>query len=273
MTIGIIGYGNIGHMICENLLKLNLINEDELIISNRNIEKLNSLKEYYPNVKITDDNKKLSTEADKIIISVESDDLLNVISEIKPNLNNTHIIHTCAGISFEEIENIYNGPVSLVIPSIASEFIESDNPQNGISLIVHNDNVNFINSSKLETLFNEFSYVKILPDEEDIEIATILTSCAPAYIGILVKKLSEFGFKHTNLDYDECKYLILKTLIGSSEVLLKNRASSDDNCDKLINTVCTPNGITEKGLNYLDLELDEIIEELFDILLKTYKKE
>ncbi|WP_088538237.1 pyrroline-5-carboxylate reductase [Methanobrevibacter sp. 87.7] len=246
MTIGIIGYGNIGQMITENLLKLNLVNEDELIISNRNISKLESLKEYYPNINITDDNNKLAKESDKIIISVESDDLLNVISEIKQNLNNTHIIHTCAGINFEDIENIYDGPVSLVIPTIASEFVESDNPQNGISLIVHNDNVNFIDSSKLETLFNEFSYVKILPDEEDIEIATILTSCAPAYIGLIVKKLSEFGFKHSNLDYEECKYLILKTLIGSSEVLLKDKINSDDNCDKLINKVCTPNGITEK---------------------------
>ena len=41
MKLGIIGYGRIGQMISENLLKLNLINPDEIIISNRNIKKLN----------------------------------------------------------------------------------------------------------------------------------------------------------------------------------------------------------------------------------------
>ena len=104
MTIGIIGYGNIGNMISENLLKNNIVNEDELIISNRNIKKLDAIKNYYPDIEITDDNIMLSKKADKIIISVESDDLLNVISEIKENLESKHLIHTCAGVSFEDIE-------------------------------------------------------------------------------------------------------------------------------------------------------------------------
>ncbi|MGN0094164.1 MAG: pyrroline-5-carboxylate reductase family protein [Methanobrevibacter sp.] len=270
MTIGIIGYGNIGKMISENLLKNNIVNEDELIISNRKIEKLDTIKNYYPDIEITDDNLMLSKKADKIIISVESNDLLNVISEIKENLESKHLIHTCAGISFEDIGKVYDGSVSLVIPTISSSFTESDK-QKGISLIVHNSKVNFLDSTSLENMFNNFSYVKILPSEKDIEIATILTSCAPAYISLIVKKFAEYGFDHSDLDYDECKYLILKTLIGTSEVLSKDSLNSEDNCDNLINTVCTPDGITEKGLNFLDLESDSMIDDLFDILLQSYK--
>lgn len=272
MTIGIIGYGNIGKMISENLLKNNIVNEDDLIISNRRLSKLEDIKNNYEDIEVTDDNQMLSKKADKIIISTESKDLLDVIEEIKPNLNGKHIIHTCAGISFQDIEEVYDGPVSLIIPTIASSFTESDNPQKGISLIVHNDKVKFLDSTSIENLFNNFSYVKILPSEEDIEIATILTSCAPAYIGLIVKKFAEFGFNHSDLDYEECKYLILKTLIGTSQVLSKESFTSNDNCDDLINTVCTPNGITEKGLNYLDLELNTLTDELFDILLQSYEE-
>lgn len=269
MVFGIIGYGNIGKMLCENLLKNDLINEEELIISNRNISKLQKLKKYYPKITVTDNNKNLAEDADKILISVGSNDLLGVLKEIEPYIDGKHIIHTSAGISFKDINEIYDGPVTLIIPSIVSKFTESNNMQKGVSLIVHNDKVNFLDSSKIETLFNEFSYVEILSDESDIEIATILTSCAPAYIALLIKKISEFSFKNSDLDYDDCKYYILKTLTGSAEVLL-NSVSDEDNCDRLIDAVCTPNGITEQGLNFLDLESDEIINELFDILIRAH---
>jgi len=44
MKIGFIGYGNMGQMIINNILSLNLLNEEEIIVSNRTIAKLNLLK-------------------------------------------------------------------------------------------------------------------------------------------------------------------------------------------------------------------------------------
>lgn len=271
MKLGIIGYGRIGQMISENLLKLNLINPDELIISNRNIKKLNKIKKDFPQITITDNNKELAQSADKIIISVESDDLLDVLREIKDDIDNTHIIQTCAGISFDDIKEVFDGPVTVIIPSLASRFQQRDNPQKGISLIVHNDKVNFLNSTSIETLFNEFTYVKILPSEKDIEIATILTSCAPAFISLIVKKLAEYTVENSSLDYSESKYLILKTLIGTSENLSVDTLNNES-CDAMIDSVCTPGGITEKGVEYLDTSLEEEINQLFNILFKTYDK-
>ncbi len=271
MKLGIIGYGRIGQMISENLLKLNLLNADELIISNRNISKLNNIKEDFPEITVTDNNIKLAKEADKIIISVESDDLLDVLKEIKDEIDNTHIIHTCAGISFDDIKEVYGGPVTVIIPSLASRFQQRENPQKGISLIVHNDKVNFLNSTGIETLFNEFTYVKILPSEKDLEIATILTSCGPAFISLMVKKLANYSVENSSLDYSEAKYLILKTLIGTSENLSVDKLNVEA-CDDMIDSVCTPGGITEKGVSYLDSALDREINQLFDILFKVYNE-
>lgn len=271
MKLGIIGYGRIGQMISENLLKLNLINPDELIISNRNINKLNKIKEDFSQITITDNNKELAQYADKIIISVESHELLDVLDEIKKELENKHIIHTCAGINFEDIKRTYEGPVTVVIPSLASRFTEREKPQKGISLIVHNDKVNFLNSTSIETLFNEFTYVKILPSENDLKITTILTSCAPAFISLMVKKLSDYTVDNSSLDYSEAKYLIIKTLIGTSENLSVDKLNMEA-CENMIDSVCTPGGITEKGVKHLDSILDKEIEQLFDILFKTYSE-
>lgn len=271
MELGIIGYGRIGQMISENLLKLNLIKPNELIISNRNISKLKNIKEDYKEITITDNNKELAKNADKIIIAVESDNLLEVISEIKESLENRHIIHTCAGINFKDIEEVYDGPVSVIIPSLSSRFLKRDHPQKGISLIVHNDKVNFLNSTSIETLFNEFTFVKILPNEKDLEIGTILTSCGPAFISLMVKKLAEYTVENSSLNYSESKYLILKTLIGTSENLSVDKLNSEV-YDDMIDSVCTPGGITEKGVKYLDTILEEEINQLFNILFKTYNK-
>lgn len=270
MKLGIIGYGRIGQMISENLLKLNLINPDELIISNRNIKKLNKIKKDFPQITITDNNKELAQSADKIIISVESHELLDVLGQIKEELENTHIIHTCAGISFDDIKEVFDGPVTVIIPSLASRFQQRENPQKGISLIVHNDKVNFLNSTSIETLFNEFTYVKILPSENDLEIATILTSCAPAFISLMVKKLSDYTVDNSSLDYSEAKYLIIKTLIGTSENLSVDKLNIEA-CEDMIDSVCTPGGITEKGVKHLDAVLDKEIDQLFEILFKRYK--
>ena len=65
MKIGVIGYGNMGSMIVNNILKLNLLLDDEeLIVSNRHLNKFESLIEEYPeeNLNITSDNKEVATQ-------------------------------------------------------------------------------------------------------------------------------------------------------------------------------------------------------------------
>lgn len=266
MKLGIIGYGNIGQLITENLLKLQLINEENLVISNRTIKKLDEIKQYYPNIQVTNNNIELAKECEKIIICVKPNEFKDILLEIKPYLNEKrHIIHTCAGINFKDINEYYEGSVTTIIPTITSSFTSREDPQKGISLILHNDKVNFLNQNYIETIFNRFSYVKILLNEEDLEIATILTSCGGAFIAQIIKTISEKVGENSSFTNEECEYLINKTLIGTGLVLNSN-ISTDEVMDK----VATKGGITEKGLNYLEEVTPEINEELFKILLKEF---
>ena len=82
MKIGVIGYGNMGSMIVNNILKLNLLLDDEeLIVSNRHLNKFESLIEEYPeeNLNITSDNKEVATQCEKILISVETPQFKEII--------------------------------------------------------------------------------------------------------------------------------------------------------------------------------------------------
>ena len=199
MKIGVIGYGNMGSMIVNNILKLNLLLDDEeLIVSNRHLNKFESLIEEYPeeNLNITSDNTEVATQCEKILISVETPQFKDVLDEITPFINEkTHIIYTCAGLNFNHIKQFFDGKLSLVIPTLASTVtsnnaISSLSRRKGVTLIKHNKKVELEEKLFIEDIFNEFSYVKRIDDpiyynEDDVvvpsndpelEISTIISS-------------------------------------------------------------------------------------------------
>ncbi|MDR2967140.1 MAG: NAD(P)-binding domain-containing protein [Methanobacteriaceae archaeon] len=275
MKTGFIGYGNIGEMIIKNILSLNILNEEEIIVSNRTITKLDLLKEKYPKITTTSDNKYLTRNSDKIFIFVKTPQFKEVMEEVNPYLSkNFHIIHVCAGLSFEDIATIYDGPVSQVIPSIASttneKLIDSNFRKKGVSLIVHNKKVNNHEKEFVEELFNEFSYIEIIEkgNVDNLELATALTSCGPAFIALLVKKLSKIASLKSKFDVGETEDMVVKTLFGTS-LLLSNLDEDkiDTNADETIEKVATKKGITQKGLDYLDPEIERIANELFDKII------
>lgn len=284
MKIGIIGYGNMGSMIGNNILKLDLLlNDEQLIISNRHIEKIEHLKEeyndYYPNkLELTNDNTKIAKECEKIIISVETPQFKGIIEEILPYINdNTHIIYTCAGLNFNHVETFYKGKLTLIIPTFASTVtnnhsIQSNERRKGISLIQHNDKVSKEDKQYIEDLFNEFSYVRTIDKNEsitennEIEISTILTSCGPAFVGIIIKKLAEVASEKSNLSYEECEEMISKTILGTIQLKESNNLTNEE----IMNKVATKKGITQEGIDYLDESFDEIGNNLIEHLLNRY---
>jgi len=282
--IGFIGYGNMGEMIIKNILEFNIFNSNEIIVSNRTISKLDNLKEDYPNIIVTDDNKYLAKNSSKIFIFVETPQFKELILEISPFINkDTHIIHVCAGLSFDNISNIYEGSISQVIPSIVSTFNEKyekssienlNNEKLGVSLISHNENTSDDDKEFVEEIFNEFSYIEIMDnfikDNEDnsLEIATILASCGPAFISLITNNLADkSSLKSGNsIDSTKTKEIIIKTILGTLIQIDTNNLSTDE----IITKTATKKGITEIGLNYLDDNFDELSENLFEILLKRF---
>ena len=289
MKIGVIGYGNMGSMIVNNILKLNLLLDDEeLIVSNRHLNKFESLIEEYPeeNLNITSDNKEVATQCEKILISVETPQFKEVLDEITPFINEkTHIIYTCAGLSFNHIKPFFDGKLTLVIPTLASTVtsnnsISSLSRRKGVTLIKHNSKVELQERLFVEDLFNEFSYVKKIdnpiyfneeednlhPKDNELEISTILSSCGPAFIAIMIEKFAKCSMELSNISYEEAEDMILKTILGTS--MLKEDQSLSN--EEIINRVATKKGITQEGVDLLDKKLNKISKDLIKTLLSRY---
>ena len=289
MKIGVIGYGNMGSMIVNNILKLNLLLDDEeLIVSNRHLNKFESLIEEYPeeNLNITSDNKEVATQCQKILISVETPQFKEIIEEIKPFLNeNTHIIYTCAGLNFNHIKQYFDGKLSLVIPTLAST-VTSNNSisslarRKGVTLVKHNSKVELQERLFVEDLFNEFSYVRRIdnpiyfneeennldPSDNELEMSTIISSCGPAFIAILMDKFAQSCSEASNIPKDDIENMVLKTVIGTAMLKDDQGLSNED----IINKVATKGGITQEGVDLLDKKFNKISKALIKTLLTRY---
>jgi pyrroline-5-carboxylate reductase len=291
MKIGVIGYGNMGSMIVNNILKLNLLLDDEeLIVSNRHLNKFESLIEEYPeeNLNITSDNEEVAKQCDKILISVETPQFKEVLDEITPFINEkTHIIYTCAGLSFNHIKQFFDGKLTLVIPTLASTVtsnnaISSLSRRKGVTLIKHNSKVELQERLFVEDLFNEFSYVKKIddpiyfneeennlhPKDNELEISTIISSCGPAFVAVMIEKFAQCCFELSNISKEEAEDMILKTVIGTSMLKEDQSLSNAD----IINKVATKKGITQEGVDLLDKKLNKISRDLIKTLLNRYEE-
>jgi len=255
--IGFIGYGSMGKMIIKGFMSSNIIEPGEMIISTRNMDKLDELKKIHPKIEITSNKLLLADKCSKIILMVNTTELKNVLEEIKPNLSpDTHIIYISAGVTIKELETIFPGKISHVIPSVTGEVSK------GVILISHSERVDDQDIIFVDTLFKSLGQIKTV-FEEDMERATVLTSCFPAFITFFCKKFSDEAIRQGTFSQKEVDYMIKATLDGTSKLLL------EIDFDELISRVATRGGITEAGLQVMDSGLSAMFKELFQVTIKT----
>ncbi len=253
MNLGIIGYGNIGELLYQNIINHDFSDINKLYISNRTPDKINHLNH---NVSVTCNNTEVAKNCEKIIISVKTPDLTNVLEEIKPYITKkTQIIHTCAGIGLDN-------NLTCVIPTISSAY-DKNNPKKGVSIIMYGENVSSENKEYVENLFSKFSQIKIVDNPKDLEIATIAASCMPAFIALSIDMFADELKDNCNLAKEEIFKILTETLNSSSHLLKEDIYSSDE----LINKVATKKGITQKGLDTLNEDLPAIYKRLICNLL------
>lgn len=262
MKIGFIGFGSMGSMIIKGFLDSNAINANEVVVSNRSLSKLDDLKTKYPEIDISEKNTNLAKRCNPIFLFVNTGEVKNVLDEIKPHLiEDAHIIHISAGLSLETIEKVFDIKITRVIPSLTSEVKE------GVSLVCHNEKVNPQEKKFIEDLFNHISLVNVV-NENDMDIATDLTSCSPAFLAFIIKKFADLGAKKSEMNEKETEEMVLQTLKGTIKLLTEKEMTFDE----LIFRVATKGGITAEGIKSLEKDLPSVFENLFNSTSNKRKK-
>ena len=258
--LGVIGYGSMGSMLLNGFLKTGALSEDQVIVSTRTRSKLYDIKKRLPEVTIAENNSTVAQQSKIVLLAVKPRDVKPVLDEILGSLpKDTHLVFISAGVMIEEVERIFRGKVSKVIPSMTMEAGE------GVALACHNDWVGGTDAEKIEKLFGSISTVKRI-EESNFEVAGDLTSCAPGLLAAIAQEFVNAGLRHGSLTKDEARQMVIASFYGTAKLI----AEKGMDFDEVISRVATPGGITEEGVNVLRKELPATFDAVFN---RTMRKQ
>ena len=241
MKIAIIGAGNMGGSIARGLAKGTIIPASDIIVSNPSQGKLDALKAAFPALQTTQDNQEAVTGADMIIFAVKPWLIKPVVSELKLKSKQI-LVSVAAGIPFEELAHYVADKEMImfrIIPNTAISELES-------MTLIASRNATKDQEQLMLDIFNQMGLAMLIP-EEKFAAATSMASCGIAYVMKYIQAAMQAGIEMGIYPQDGMR-MVAQSLRGAAELILNNDTHPCVEIDK----VCTPGGITIKGINQLE---------------------
>jgi len=260
-NLGLIGLGNMGSMILDQLLQIGILKEDELYISNRSRNKADSFAGKYPSVNVCDSNQDVAQNCKRIIICVEPVSVPSVLSEIKPYLDeDSYLMISTATVAYEDIYKIYTGKITKFMPTLNSSV------RGGITLVCHNGLVTDNDKKFFEELMSNISEINVIA-EEDVNLCHNLTGSLPAIVSEIMFEFVRAASKQSiNMTTEQIEHMTKVSLLGTARLLVEKNMKFEDT----INKVSTKGGITYEGIKIYQESLPAIFDEAFDTTIKKY---
>ena len=241
MKIAIIGAGNMGGAIARGLAKGSLVKVEDIRVSNPSPGKLEALKAEFPDMQVTADNSEAVAGADIVVLAVKPWMVGEVLHKLQ--LKETQmLISIAAGIKLGELWQLLGqkgNPLFRVIPNTAISEMQSmtlvscsQASQEQIQLVLD--------------IFSEMGLAMLIP-EEKMAAATAMTSCGIAYALKYIQAAMQAGIELGVRPKDGMR-MVAQSLKGAAELILANDTHPSVEIDK----VCTPGGLTIKGINQLE---------------------
>ena len=241
MKIAIIGAGNMGGAIARGLAKGSLVRVEDIRVSNPSPGKLEALKVEFPDMQVTADNGEAVAGADIVVLAVKPWMVGEVLHKLQ--LKETQmLISIAAGIKLGELWQLLGqkgNPLFRVIPNTAISEMQSmtlvscsQASQEQIQLVLD--------------IFSEMGLAMLIP-EEKMAAATAMTSCGIAYALKYIQAAMQAGIELGVRPKDGMQ-MVAQSLKGAAELILANDTHPSVEIDK----VCTPGGLTIKGINQLE---------------------
>ncbi|NDV47531.1 pyrroline-5-carboxylate reductase [Paludibacter sp. 221] len=244
LKVAIIGAGNMGGAIARGMAAGKLIPTKNIYVSNPSQEKLDRLKDDFPEINVSTSNVETARGADIIIFAVKPWYVESVISEIRHlvNAGNEIFISIAAGVSLTDLSkwfDVSNTIIFRVIPNIAIEIGQSVSTISSLNASPEQQKL-------VVDIFSELGKTFVVP-ESQMNAFMSLTSCGIAFACRYIRAAME-GAVEMGIYPDVAKEAVIQTLRGTIGLLEAPGSHPEVEIDK----VTTPGGITIKGLNEME---------------------
>lgn len=257
MKIAIIGTGNLGLSIAKGLIVNNSITS--LYLTKRNPEALSEWTNY-KTIFATSDNKAAVKASDILIFAVQPTQFEAILSEIKDELTEKHIvISTITGFKIKRIEAIVGKEVPIIrsMPNTAISVGKS------MTCLCSNE-VGEKRIAIASAIFNGLG-TSIIIEEEHMQAATVICASGIAFWMRLIRATTQGGVQ-LGFDASEAIKMSMHTALGAASLLIETDTHPEQEIDK----VTTPKGCTITGLN--EMEHQGLSSSLIQGLVASFNK-
>jgi len=198
-------------------------------------------------------NAELAGQADVVILCHKPPQLEDVANEICDAAR--AIVSILGGVPVATVEAAYPGkPVYRFMPNQPVEV------RRGVSCYVAGSRAAEGPEREILDLFGRLGIVVPLP-EAQMETATAVMSCAPAWFALVAEALIDAGAGH-GLQREEAERMVAATVAGTGSMLADAGLSPVE----LRRRVTSPGGLTERGTGVLE---DAGVREAFDAAVEA----
>jgi pyrroline-5-carboxylate reductase len=231
VKIGLIGAGNMASALARGW-------NEPVLVSDVDRDRANALAAAVGG-SVADSNASLAEQADVVILCHKPAQLEEVADEIREQAK--AVVSILGGVSVMAVESAYPGkPVYRFMPNQPAEV------RRGVSCYVAGANAADGPEQEIVALFGRLGTVVPMTDDQ-VDAATAVMSCAPAWIALVAEALVDAGVKR-GLDPEEAERMVAETVAGTGELLTRAELSPEE----LRRRVTSPGGLTEKGTAALE---------------------
>lgn len=261
--LGVIGTGNMGGAIIDGLMSKGIISPDNLLLSNRDINKANHFYDKYktPVMQV----EEVIERSDIILLAVKPKDIDSLIPLLE-KYNDKVLISVLAGITIDYFRNNLDKAIQVarVMPNIPSTISK------GVVSISYSENIIDESREVVDNIFKSIGEVYHV-EERLINISTGLSGSSPAYMFLIIDAIARVGVDY-GMDRGTALNMVIDTMIGSAMFM---RDYSDIDADTLVSKVTSKGGTTIEGLKVLKERdvLSDISSAIKTVIEKSFSME
>ena len=240
--IGFIGGGKMGEALINGILRAGLSSSDKIMVSDVDKKRLQIL-EKEAGIKTTQDNKKITSDSDIIILAVKPNMMGSVLDELNSEITSKHlIISIAAGIPLSFIESSLNKGCRAIRVMPNTPCLVGETAAGYVlgKKATRND-------GKLVGQLLDAVGKSLLLEEKYLDAVTGLSGSGPAFIYVVIEALADGGIK-MGLPRDVAITLAAQTAFGAAKMVLE----SGTHIGQLRDSVASPGGTTIEGLHALE---------------------
>jgi pyrroline-5-carboxylate reductase len=259
---GFIGFGAMGSIMVEALVRAKAIPENRIVLTTRTPEKMQGFLARHPKVEAVDSIEAAAQRCRRVFICTGTREVKAVLEELVRYLSpDAHIVTITGVIEMRCLESIYHGAISRIMPTQIAEAGEA------VTLAMHNAAVAPDDRAFIVNAFSKIGKVREIT-EDQMDLAADLAGCAPAFYAAIIKAVTGAAQKHGGMAPEAIRDITLDTLGGTVKLLQEKQLD----CDTLIRRVATPGGITGEGVKIIERTVPSVFDEVFRTTLAKREK-